>query len=115
MIALAVSGKAYSLDIESETPLLWVIRDELGMTGTKFGCSIAQCGACTVHVDGEAVRSRSIQVEVYLALSGGKKWGGIGEPGTAATAPAVANAVFAATGTRVRSMPLKNVKLPGPV
>jgi isoquinoline 1-oxidoreductase beta subunit len=55
------------------------------------------------------------KIEVYLALSGGKKWGGIGEPGTAATAPAVANAVFAATGTRVRSMPLKNVKLPGPV
>jgi isoquinoline 1-oxidoreductase beta subunit len=55
------------------------------------------------------------KIEVYLALSGGKKWGGIGEPGTAATAPAVANAVFVATGTRVRSMPLKNVKLPGPV
>jgi isoquinoline 1-oxidoreductase alpha subunit len=62
MIALTVNGKAYSLDIESETPLLWVIRDELGMTGTKFGCGIAQCGACTVHVDGEAVRSCSIQV-----------------------------------------------------
>ncbi|HEY2426750.1 MAG TPA: (2Fe-2S)-binding protein [Pseudolabrys sp.] len=62
MIALTVNGKAYSLDAESETPLLWVIRDELGMTGTKFGCGIAQCGACTVHVDGEAVRSCSIQV-----------------------------------------------------
>jgi isoquinoline 1-oxidoreductase subunit alpha len=62
MVALTVNGKAYSLDVESETPLLWVIRDELGMTGTKFGCGIAQCGACTVHVDGEAVRSCSIQV-----------------------------------------------------
>jgi len=62
MIALTVNGKAYSLDVETETPLLWVIRDELGMTGTKFGCGIAQCGACTVHVDGEAVRSCSIQV-----------------------------------------------------
>ena len=62
MIALTVNGKACSLDVESETPLLWVIRDELGMTGTKFGCGIAQCGACTVHVDGEAVRSCSIQV-----------------------------------------------------
>ncbi|HET7165723.1 MAG TPA: (2Fe-2S)-binding protein [Pseudolabrys sp.] len=62
MIALTVNGMAYSLDVESETPLLWVIRDELGMTGTKFGCGIAQCGACTVHVDGEAVRSCSIQV-----------------------------------------------------
>jgi isoquinoline 1-oxidoreductase beta subunit len=55
------------------------------------------------------------KIEVHLALSGSKKWGGIGEPGTAVTAPAVANAVFAATGTRVRSMPLKSVKLPGPV
>ncbi len=54
------------------------------------------------------------KIEVYLALSGGKKWGGIGEPGTAPTAPAVANAVFAATGIRVRSLPLKNVKLLGP-
>lgn len=54
------------------------------------------------------------KIEVYLALSGGKKWGGIGEPGTAATAPSVANAVFAATGTRARSLPLKNVKLSGP-
>jgi len=62
MIALTINGKPYSLDVESETPLLWVIRDELGMTGTKFGCGIAQCGACTVHVDGEAVRSCSIHV-----------------------------------------------------
>jgi isoquinoline 1-oxidoreductase alpha subunit len=62
MIALTINGKAYSLDIESETPLLWVIRDEVGLTGTKFGCGIAQCGACTVHVDGEAVRSCGVQV-----------------------------------------------------
>ena len=54
------------------------------------------------------------KIEVHLALSGGKKWGGIGEPGTPPIAPAVANAIFAATGKRVRSMPLKNVKLPGP-
>jgi isoquinoline 1-oxidoreductase subunit alpha len=54
--------RPYSLDVEAETPLLWVIRDELGMTGTKFGCGIAQCGACTVHVDGEAMRSCSVQV-----------------------------------------------------
>jgi isoquinoline 1-oxidoreductase subunit alpha len=62
MIALTINGKAYSLDIELETPLLWVIRDEVGLTGTKFGCGIAQCGACTVHVDGEAVRSCGVQV-----------------------------------------------------
>jgi isoquinoline 1-oxidoreductase subunit alpha len=62
MISLTINGKAYSLDVDAETPLLWVIRDELGMTGTKFGCGIAQCGACTVHVDGEAMRSCSVQV-----------------------------------------------------
>ncbi len=62
MININVNGKAYSLDIEPETPLLWVIRDEIGLTGTKFGCGIAQCGACTVHVNGEAVRSCGIQV-----------------------------------------------------
>ena len=61
MISLKVNGKVHRLDIEAETPLLWVIRDELGLTGTKFGCGIAQCGACTVHVDGEAVRSCSMQ------------------------------------------------------
>ena len=57
MITLTVNGRPYRLDIEPETPLLWVIRDELGLTGTKFGCGIAQCGACTVHVDGRATRS----------------------------------------------------------
>ena len=62
MIALTVNGKAYQLDIEPETPLLWVLRDEIGLTGTKFGCGIAQCGACTVHVDGEAVRSCGLVV-----------------------------------------------------
>ena len=62
MISMTINGKAYSIDVEAETPLLWVIRDELGMTGTKFGCGIAQCGACTVHVDGEAMRSCSVQV-----------------------------------------------------
>ena len=59
MISFTVNGKAHRLDIEPETPLLWVIRDELGLAGTKFGCGIAQCGACTVHVNGEPVRSCS--------------------------------------------------------
>ena len=62
MLALTVNGVTHALDIEPETPMLWVIRDELGLTGTKFGCGIAQCGACTVHVDGEAVRSCQLQV-----------------------------------------------------
>jgi isoquinoline 1-oxidoreductase subunit alpha len=54
---IMVNGVDRSVDVESDTPLLWVLRDVLGMTGTKFGCGVAQCGACTVHVDGEAVRS----------------------------------------------------------
>ena len=62
MITLTVNGQRHELDVEPETPLLWVLRDELGLTGTKFGCGIAQCGACTVHVDGEAMRSCSVPV-----------------------------------------------------
>ncbi|HZQ40634.1 MAG TPA: (2Fe-2S)-binding protein [Rhizomicrobium sp.] len=57
MAKLQVNGKAYSLDVEPEMPLLWAIRNELGLTGTKYGCGIAQCGACTVLVEGKAVRS----------------------------------------------------------
>jgi isoquinoline 1-oxidoreductase alpha subunit len=62
MIALIVNGQTHNVDVEPDTPLLWVLRDTLGMTGTKYGCGIAQCGACTVHVDGAAVRSCSVQV-----------------------------------------------------
>ena len=57
MVTLRVNGKTYQVDAEPGTPLLWVLRDSLGLTGTKYGCGIAQCGACTVHVDGKAVRS----------------------------------------------------------
>jgi isoquinoline 1-oxidoreductase subunit alpha len=57
MIQLTVNKKQYTADVEPDMPLLWVIRDVLGLTGTKFGCGMAQCGACTVHLDGEAVRS----------------------------------------------------------
>ena len=56
-IQLKINGKVHDLDVEPDAPLLWVIRDELGLTGTKFGCGIAQCGACTVHVNGNARRS----------------------------------------------------------
>ena len=61
-ITLTVNGQARSLDVEPDTPLLWAIRDTLGLTGTKFGCGIAYCGACTVHVNGKAERSCSIPV-----------------------------------------------------
>ena len=57
MITLQINGQTREADVSPDTPLLWVLRDVLGMTGTKFGCGIAQCGACTVHVDGQAVRS----------------------------------------------------------
>ncbi len=57
MINLRINGKMTPIDVPEDMPLLWVLRDVLGLTGTKFGCGIAQCGACTVHLDGEAVRS----------------------------------------------------------
>jgi isoquinoline 1-oxidoreductase subunit alpha len=60
MITLQINGKLRELDVDGETPLLWVLRDELKLTGTKFGCGRALCGACTVHVDGEAARSCSV-------------------------------------------------------
>src|SRR5260221_4356995 len=62
MISITVNGTHHQLDVEPEMPLLWVLRDEIGLTGTKFGCGIAQCGACTVHVNGEATRSCSLPV-----------------------------------------------------
>jgi aerobic-type carbon monoxide dehydrogenase small subunit (CoxS/CutS family) len=62
MIELHVNGTPHRLDIAPETPLLWVLRDTLGLTGTKYGCGMAQCGACTVHLDGEPVRACVVQV-----------------------------------------------------
>ncbi len=62
MATLSVNGTSYEVEAESDTPLLWVLRENLGLTGTKYGCGIAQCGACTVHVDGEAVRSCGVQL-----------------------------------------------------
>jgi len=62
MVALLINGRRTEIDIEPDAPLLWAIRENVGLTGTKYGCGIAQCGACTVHVDGSAVRSCSVTV-----------------------------------------------------
>jgi isoquinoline 1-oxidoreductase subunit alpha len=79
-VKLKVNGAVHDLDIEPDAPLLWVIRDELGLTGTKFGCGIAQCGACTVHVNGTAQRScvtpigsvTDAEITTIEGLNGGK-------------------------------------------
>jgi isoquinoline 1-oxidoreductase alpha subunit len=68
-IALIVNGQPRSLDVESNTPLLWALRDTLGLTGTKFGCGVAQCGSCTVLVDGEAARSCTVPVSAVAGAS----------------------------------------------
>jgi aerobic-type carbon monoxide dehydrogenase small subunit (CoxS/CutS family) len=68
-IQTSINGKAVTLSAEPDTPLLWVIREELGLTGTKFGCGIAACGACTVHVDGEPARSCSLPVSEVAGKS----------------------------------------------
>ena len=57
MVALSINGKSYEVDVEPDTPLLWILRDSLNLTGTKFGCGMALCGACTVHIDGQPARS----------------------------------------------------------
>jgi aerobic-type carbon monoxide dehydrogenase small subunit (CoxS/CutS family) len=59
---LVINGIAYAVDVEPDTPLLWVLRDTIGLTGTKYGCGMAQCGACTVHVNGKAMRSCVVPV-----------------------------------------------------
>jgi len=62
MIQLTVNGRSQQVDVEPDTPLLWVLREQLGLTGTKYGCGVAQCGSCTVHIDGAAVRSCAMPV-----------------------------------------------------
>ena len=79
---LNINGKAHQVDLPDDVPLLWVLRDEVGLTGTKFGCGVAACGACTVHIDGEAVRSCQVPLSDV--------WGevttieGVGNPGSMA-------------------------------
>jgi aerobic-type carbon monoxide dehydrogenase small subunit (CoxS/CutS family) len=70
MYQLTINGKTVEFDVEADTPLLWVLRDTLGMTGTKYGCGMALCGACTVHLDGEPIRSCVTPVS---ALTGSQK------------------------------------------
>ena len=60
---LTINGKSYEVDVEDDMPLLWVLRDEIGLKGTKYGCGVAQCGACTVHMDGLAVRSCQVSAQ----------------------------------------------------
>jgi len=67
MAKLTINGKLLDLDVSPETPLLWALREQIGLTGTKYGCGIGQCGSCTVHIDGEAVRSCSITVGTLKA------------------------------------------------
>jgi isoquinoline 1-oxidoreductase subunit alpha len=62
MVTITVNGQARQIDLEDDTPLLWALRDVLGLTGTKFGCGVAQCGACTVHVNGQPMRSCSVPI-----------------------------------------------------
>jgi isoquinoline 1-oxidoreductase subunit alpha len=62
MISLRVNGRRHRLDVDPDMPLLWALRDHLGLTGTKYGCGIAQCGACTVHIDGQAQRACAVRV-----------------------------------------------------
>jgi isoquinoline 1-oxidoreductase alpha subunit len=68
-IETTVNGKAVSIDAEPDTPLLWALREDLGLTGTKFGCGVAACGACSVHIDGEVARSCSIPVSDVVGKS----------------------------------------------
>ncbi len=81
MVKLTINGKSHSLNVDPDTPLLWVIRDHVGLTGTKYGCGVAQCGSCTVLLDGQAVRSCSVpasavqgrKVETVESLAKGGK------------------------------------------
>ncbi|WP_375457670.1 (2Fe-2S)-binding protein [uncultured Enterovirga sp.] len=67
MVRLSINGQMREIDVEPDTPLLWAIREQVGLTGTKYGCGVAQCGACTVHIDGAAVRSCAMPVSAVNA------------------------------------------------
>lgn len=82
MIKLNVNGQARELDVDGDTPLLWAVREQLGLTGTKYGCGASLCGACTVHVDGEAVRSCQMPIGDIAGASVTTIEGILGEDGT---------------------------------
>jgi isoquinoline 1-oxidoreductase alpha subunit len=69
MITLTINGTQHTIDLEPDTPLLWALRDAVGLTGTKFGCGIAQCGVCTVHINGRAMRSCSVPIGTLTGAS----------------------------------------------
>jgi aerobic-type carbon monoxide dehydrogenase small subunit (CoxS/CutS family) len=103
MVSVVVNGKSHQLDVEPETPLLYVLRDNLGLHGPKFGCGLAQCGSCTVLVDGRPVRSCVAPVSQIkgkiVTLEG------LGTP------EKPHNAIFDAVGVRVRSVPFTPEKV----
>src|SRR5216683_2972085 len=75
MVTFQINGASRTIDVDGDVPLLWVLRDELGLTGTKYGCGVAQCGACTVHIDGRAIRllteiPRPSDTDIDAAMSG---------------------------------------------
>ncbi len=116
MISLKINGTEHAIDVDPTTPLLWVIRDYVGLTGTKFGCGIAQCGACTVHLNGSPIRScvTPAQAAIGQEITTIEALGGAGEPGTPPIAPALTNAIFDATGIRIRELPVRLHDLQNP-
>ena len=82
MHTLTVNGTSHHVEVDDDTPLLWVIRDAIGLTGTKFGCGLAQCGACTVHVNGTALRSCSYPIAALPEGAEVTTIEGLGQPDT---------------------------------
>jgi isoquinoline 1-oxidoreductase subunit alpha len=129
MVTLRINGRSHQIDVPSDMPVLWVLRDVLGMTGTKFGCGMALCGACTEQLGGQAIRScvtpvsaaagKAITtIEAIGATAVGKKvqeaWIALDVPqcgyrqsGQIMSASALNNAIYAATGKRLRKLPLQ--------